>query len=95
MSNTILKQTRSINLKRSDWATLERLAQAENQSIEGYLTTLIQRVVTLQPDGAEDETLMSQEDFEQRVLHALKEVEAGNYIEVNSIAELHTRLASL
>lgn len=88
MKTATLRQTKSIRLENSDWLALAQLAKAHNRSVNNFLETLVKAAIA---SSQTPPLTQNKEEFEQEVLRAMAEIDAGKVAFKGSLEELRKR----
>ena len=90
MSTIELKETTSIRINKSLLDRMRAKAKAGNRTFSNLVETLLYEF-----DDAEDDSLISEKEYFDRIDAAKKSIEEGRFVEVRSKEELHRYLDSL
>ena len=90
MDTIELKQTTSIRINKSLLDRMRAKAKAGNRTFSNLVETLLYEF-----DDAEDDSLISEKEYFDRIDAAKKSIEEGRFVEVRSKEELHRYLDSL
>ena len=84
------KETTSIRINKSLLDRMRAKAKAGNRTFSDLVETLLYEF-----DDAEDDSLISEKEYFDRIDAAKKSIEEGRFVEVRSKEELHRYLDSL
>ncbi|ETK03573.1 toxin-antitoxin system protein [Tannerella sp. oral taxon BU063 isolate Cell 5] len=84
------KETTSIRINKSLLDRMRAKAKAGNRTFSNLVETLLYEF-----DDAEDDSLISEKEYFDRIDAAKKSIEEGRFVEVRSKEELHRYLDSL
>ena len=90
MDTIELKETTSIRINKSLLDRMRAKAKAGNRTFSDLVETLLYEF-----DDAEDDSLISEKEYFDRIDAAKKSIEEGRFVEVRSKEELHRYLDSL
>ncbi len=90
MDTIELKETTSIRINKSLLDRMRAKAKAGNRTFSNLVETLLYEF-----DDAEDDSLISEKEYFDRIDAAKKSIEEGRFVEVRSEEELHRYLDSL
>ena len=90
MDTIELKETTSIRINKSLLDRMRAKAKAGNRTFSNLVETLLYEF-----DDAEDDSLMTEKEYFDRIDAAKKSIEEGRFVEVRSKEELHQYLDSL
>lgn len=90
MGTIELKETTSIRINKSLLDRMRAKAKAGNRTFSNLVETLLYEF-----DDAEDDSLISEKEYFDRIDAAKKSIEEGRFVEVRSKEELHRYLDSL
>ena len=90
MDTIELKETTSIRINKSLLDRMRAKAKAGNRTFSNLVETLLYEF-----DDAEDDSLMTEKEYFDRIDAAKKSIEEGRFVEVRSKEELHRYLDSL
>ena len=90
MGTIELKETTSIRINKSLLDRMRAKAKAGNRTFSNLVETLLYEF-----DDAEDDSLISEKEYFDRIDAAKKSIEEGRFVEVRSKEELHQYLDSL
>ncbi|ETK11259.1 hypothetical protein T235_16380 [Tannerella sp. oral taxon BU063 isolate Cell 8/11] len=90
MDTIELKETTSIRINKSLLDRMRAKAKAGNRTFSNLVETLLYEF-----DDAEDDSLISEKEYFDRIDAAKKSIEEGRFVEVRSKEELHRYLDSL
>ena len=90
MDTVELKETTSIRINKSLLDRMRAKAKAGNRTFSNLVETLLYEF-----DDAEDDSLISEKEYFDRIDAAKKSIEEGRFVEVRSKEELHQYLDSL
>ena len=90
MDTVELKETTSIRINKSLLDRMRAKAKAGNRTFSNLVETLLYEF-----DDAEDDSLISEKEYFDRIDAAKKSIEEGRFVEVRSKEELHRYLDSL
>ena len=84
------KETTSIRINKSLLDRMRAKAKAGNRTFSNLVETLLYEF-----DDAEDDSLMTEKEYFDRIDAAKKSIEEGRFVEVRNKEELHQYLDSL
>ena len=84
------KETTSIRINKSLLDRMRAKAKAGNRTFSNLVETLLYEF-----DDAEDDSLMTEKEYFDRIDAAKKSIEEGRFVEVRNKEELHRYLDSL
>ena len=84
------KETTSIRINKSLLDRMRAKAKAGNRTVSNLVETLLYEF-----DDAEDDSLISEKEYFDRIDAAKKSIEEGRFVEVRNKEELHRYLDSL
>ena len=90
MDTIELKETTSIRINKSLLDRMRAKAKAGNRTFSNLVETLLYEF-----DDAEDDSLISEKEYFDRIDAAKKSIDEGRFVEVRSKEELHRYLDSL
>ena len=90
MDTIELKETTSIRINKSLLDRMRAKAKAGNRTFSNLVETLLYEF-----DDAEDDSLISEKEYFDRIDAAKKSIEEGRFVEVRSKEELHRYLDGL
>ena len=90
MDTIELKETTSIRINKSLLDRMRAKAKAGNRTFSNLVETLLYEF-----DDAEDDSLMTEKEYFDRIDAAKKSIEEGRFVEVRNKEELHRYLDSL
>lgn len=90
MDTIELKETTSIRINKSLLDRMRAKAKAGNRTFSNLVETLLYEF-----DDAEDDSLISEKEYFDRIDAAKKSIEEGRFVEVRNKEELHRYLDSL
>jgi len=90
MDTIELKETTSIRINKSLLDRMRAKAKAGNRTFSNLVETLLYEF-----DDAEDDSLMTEKEYFDRIDAAKKSIEEGRFVEVRNKEELHRYLESL
>ena len=90
MDTIELKETTSIRINKSLLDRMRAKAKAGNRTFSNLVETLLYEF-----DDAEDDSLISEKEYFDRIDAAKKSIEEGRFVEDRSKEELHRYLDSL
>jgi hypothetical protein len=90
MDTIELKETTSIRINKSLLDRMRAKAKAGNRTFSNLVETLLYEF-----DDAEDDSLMTEKEYFDRIDAAKKSIEEGRFVEVRNKEELHQYLDSL
>ena len=90
MGTIELKETTSIRINKSLLDRMRAKAKAGNRTFSNLVETLLYEF-----DDAEDDSLITEKEYFDRIDAAKKSIEEGRFVEVRSKEELHQYLDSL
>ena len=90
MDTIELKETTSIRINKSLLDRMRAKAKAGNRTFSNLVETLLYEF-----DDAEDDSLIYEKEYFDRIDAAKKSIEEGRFVEVRSKEELHRYLDSL
>ena len=90
MGTIELKETTSIRINKSLLDRMRAKAKAGNRTFSNLVETLLYEF-----DDAEDDSLISEKEYFDRIDAAKKSIEEGRFVEVRNKEELHRYLDSL
>ena len=90
MDTIELKETTSIRINKSLLERMRAKAKAGNRTFSNLVETLLYEF-----DDAEDDSLISEKEYFDRIDAAKKSIEEGRFVEVRNKEELHRYLDSL
>ena len=90
MDTVELKETTSIRINKSLLERMRAKTKADNRSFSSLVETLLYKL-----DATEDDSLMSEEAFFNKVDASRKSIEEGRFVEIRNKEELHRYLDSL
>jgi hypothetical protein len=90
MDTIELKETTSIRINKSLLDRMRAKAKAGNRTFSNLVETLLYEF-----DDAEDDSLISEKEYFDRIDAAKKSIEEGRFVEVRNKEELHQYLDSL
>lgn len=90
MGTIELKETTSIRINKSLLDRMRAKAKAGNRTFSNLVETLLYEF-----DDAEDDSLITEKEYFDRIDAAKKSIEEGRFVEVRSKEELHRYLDSL
>ena len=90
MDTIELKETTSIRINKSLLERMRAKAKAGNRTFSNLVETLLYEF-----DDAEDDSLISEKEYFDRIDAAKKSIEEGRFVEVRNKEELHQYLDSL
>ena len=90
MDTIELKETTSIRINKSLLDRMRAKAKAGNRTFSNLVETLLYEF-----DDAEDDSLISEKEYFDRIDAAKKSIEEGRFVEVRNKEELHRYLESL
>ena len=90
MGTIELKETTSIRINKSLLDRMRAKAKAGNRTFSNLVETLLYEF-----DDAEDDSLISEKEYFDRIDAAKKSIEEGRFVEVRNKEELHQYLDSL
>lgn len=90
MDTIELKETTSIRINKSLLDRMRAKAKAGNRTFSNLVETLLYEF-----DDAEDDSLISEKEYFDRIDAAKKSIEEGRFVEVLNKEELHQYLDSL
>ena len=90
MDTIELKETTSIRINKSLLDRMRAKAKAGNRTFSNLVETLLYEF-----DDAEDDSLITEKEYFDRIDAAKKSIEEGRFVEVRNKEELHQYLDSL
>ena len=90
MDTIELKETTSIRINKSLLDRMRAKAKAGNRTFSNRVEALLYEF-----DDAEDDSLMTEKEYFDRIDAAKKSIEEGRFVEVRNKEELHRYLESL
>ena len=90
MGTIELKETTSIRINKSLLDRMRAKAKAGNRTFSNLVETLLYEF-----DDAEDDSLITEKEYFDRIDAAKKSIEEGRFVEVRNKEELHQYLDSL
>ena len=90
MGTIELKETTSIRINKSLLDRMRAKAKAGNRTFSNLVETLLYEF-----DDAEDDSLITEKEYFDRIDAAKKSIEEGRFVEVRNKEELHRYLDSL